>query len=902
MRPSGTVTFLFTDVEGSTPLWEREPEAMQSGLARHDQIMRSVLASHGGHVFSTAGDAFAAAFASPFDAVNAALAIQAAFAAEKWPTSSAIRVRIGLHSGTADERDGDYFGPTLNRAARIMGVAGGGEVLASTASAELARDLTRGGISFVDLGVVELKGIGTERVFGVVAPGQEPTFVPQRAAAVAIRLPSLATSFIGRELELVELMAALPAGRLMTLVGPGGVGKTRLAIEAGWAAAHAFSGGVWLAELAPIREPGAVAHTLVTALEVRPLPGRTPLEALASGLADADRLVVVDNCEHLLGEVAAVLRQLVEHCPSVRFLATSRAPLAVPGERVWPVDPLPPATSGVALFRDRATAGGAHLGTADAEGTVRLLCERLDGMPLAIELAAARARTMTPAELLAHLADRFRLLRATRRDGDDRHTTLRATMDWSYQLIDQTAQHVFDSLGVFAGAVELAAVGAVAGDEQLDELDVLDALTTLVDHSLVVAEIDSGTTRYRLLDTMRAYAREHLAAHNSLDRTARMHAEWAAERVAALNDALIAPDDLVATDAIADMERFWPDLRAAVTFALDEHDVDLVGRLLGHFTRESLFRERDELTAWLEAAFALPALFDDPRACALLATAATLDWRAGRYESMNAHIAQGVQLRNAGFVDPHDELSLDYSVSVAMAGRLAEARALMQDRLERLQNSGVHSFDLELARTVLAMYECYDGQPERALDTLATVSQLRNPSIRCIHGWVTTMALLDLDPAAAITPGREIVDMARTIKMTLIVDIAANYLTAALAAAGDTAESLETMRSVLEHTASGGGVQSLANTARNAIVLFARLERSDTAAVVAGWLETQTAVLPGTAGMRARAAEAEQLLAATLGAERLARARTRGATMSTAEMVAFLLEELDMALVEVTTT
>jgi len=218
--PSGTVTFLFTDVEGSTSLWEREPEAMRAGLARHDELVRSVLADHGGHVFSTAGDAFAAAFASPIDAVRAALAIQDDLAAEPWPTSTPIVVRIGLHTGTADERHGDYFGPTLNRAARIMGIAAGGEVLVSAATAELARSLSRDGIGLEDLGLVELSGIGAEHVFGVVAPGQRATFAPRVVTGAQVRLPSPATSFVGRELELVELVAALPAGRLVTLVGP----------------------------------------------------------------------------------------------------------------------------------------------------------------------------------------------------------------------------------------------------------------------------------------------------------------------------------------------------------------------------------------------------------------------------------------------------------------------------------------------------------------------------------------------------------------------------------------------------------------------------------------------------------------------------------------------------------
>jgi hypothetical protein len=257
--------------------------------------------------------------------------------AEPWPEGAAIRVRMGLHTGTADERDGDCFGPTLNRVARIMGAARGGDVVASAATVELTRGLDRDGVGFVELGPADLRGIGSERLFAVIAPGRAAAFDGAvGGAGPACRLPSLATSFIGRELEVIELAAALEAARLVTLVGPGGVGKSRLAIEVGWALVDAHPDGVWLVELTPVRDPDAVAHTLVTALGVRPLPGLSPTATLLVALADQRRLVILDNGEQVLPEVAALARQLVERCPSMRWLITSRASLAVPGERVWP--------------------------------------------------------------------------------------------------------------------------------------------------------------------------------------------------------------------------------------------------------------------------------------------------------------------------------------------------------------------------------------------------------------------------------------------------------------------------------------------------------------------------------------------------------------------------------------
>ncbi len=895
-RPSGTVTFLFTDIEGSTSLWEQHPTVMSTALARHDQLVRKLIAEYGGYVFSTAGDAFSSAFTLPTDAVRAALALQETIEREPWPDPISIRIRMGLHTGTAEEREGDYFGPTLNRAARVMGAAHGGEVLASTATMELVRALSRQGVTFVDLGLHELAGIGPERLLGVVGPDRPQVFAPRAPLTDApTRLPLMVTSFIGRELELVELTSALAGSRLITLVGPGGVGKTRLAIEAGWAAENSFSDGVWFANLAPIREHDAVAHALVTALEVRPVPGRTPLDALSAGLRGQHRLVVVDNCEHLLGDIAIVLRRLVNDCPTLSFLATSRAPLAIAGERVWPLAPLPTAGAAVALFCDRARAVDSSFVLGAISSTVEVLCERLDGMPLAIELAAARSRTMTPTELLAHLGDRFRLLRSTRRDADDRHATLQATVDWSYQLLDEKARLVFDRLGVFAAAADLTAVVAVVGDETLDELDILDAITTLVDHSLVVAERDGPTTRFRLLDTMRAYANDRLAARDAATGIAHSHGEWAAARVTQLNELLLGPDPNTALSAVEDIERLWPDLRAAMSEAIKRQNTDLAARLVGSFGIESLLRERDELRSWAAAVLDLPEVADHPLASDLFGLAATLEWHAGQFETMSRLIAAGEALPGSPLSNPTWVLASAKSLHLTVRGELQLARQAGEDLLDRIAARGPADFGVGWFATMLLLNDCYTGQPQRALTCLDASPAYPNPLVQCFQGWVRTAALLDIDASAAIPVGRQTIEFARRIRATWIVDTVSNYLTAALVRAGEASQALDTMRSVLAHTGAGGGVQSLGNTVRSAIVLFTRLGHDEVAAVLSGWLTAQHLAIPGTAGMRAHAAESIESLAASLGASRLAIAQSRGARLSVPDVVGLLVAELERA-------
>jgi predicted ATPase/class 3 adenylate cyclase len=539
---SGTVTFLFTDIESSTRLWQDDENAMRVAVGRHDELLREVVSGHGGEVFSTMGDGLAAAFPSASSAVAAALAAQDALAGEAWPTAAPLRVRMGLHTGEAELRDGDYFGTAVNRAARLMAVGHGGQIVCSQATADLARDSVEREVTIVDLGEHQLRDlVRPERVFQVCASGFVREFAPLRTGRATLgNLPRQVTTFVGREREMAELVDLVTARSLVTLTGVGGVGKTRLALEVAAAASDAFPQGAWLCELAPVTDPGAVWDAVATALRVVPSPGRRVDEMLVEYLAPRRALLVLDNCEHLLDAAAGMVRSFAAECTDVVVLATSREGLALAGEQIVAVPSLPlpaPGASGearaeaasVRLFLDRARA--VRHDFAPSTPTIEAiaqLCRRLDGIPLAIELAAARVTSLSPEDLLQRLDQRFKLLTRGGRAALERHQTLRSTIDWSYDLLDDSERVALRRLSVFAGGGDLDALEAVLGAAEGDErADVIDTVSRLVDKSLVVAEADAtGRLRYRMLETVRQYAQERLEASDELLEVRAAHAGY----------------------------------------------------------------------------------------------------------------------------------------------------------------------------------------------------------------------------------------------------------------------------------------------------------------------------------------------------------------------------------------
>lgn len=519
-RPSGTVTFLFTDLESSTRLWEDHPEQMQAALARHDALLRDAVAQHDGYLFGTAGDAISAAFVTAEQAVAAAVDAQQRLRSEDWPGPVELRARMGIHTGVAEERDGDYFGPTVNRAARICAAGHGGQVLVSPVSTSLLA----GDWELHDLGRHRLKDLpDPQRLRQVVIGGDRDAYPPLRGTTRAQHnLPFSRTSFHGRTDELDDLTQRLSSERVLTLNGPGGVGKTRLALELARRELERRDAVVFT-DLSPVESPGAVAEAIVAAASL-PVEA-APTEQLA-GLERAWRnrrvLLVLDNCEHLLDATADAVDHLTSTCEQLDVLATSREPLGLDGERVHRVPSLDRAAA-VHLFTDRARAvrEDLELDRADEE-LVEEICERLDGLPLAIELAASRVAHLGLAEIASHLDDRFRLLTGSRRHARRRQQTLQATVDWSYDLLSDEERSLLRATAVFVGRFDLESVAAVWGR---DRLATVDALSSLVDKSLVTVVDDEGEApRYRLLETIRLYAQDRLVAAGEAEERREAHA------------------------------------------------------------------------------------------------------------------------------------------------------------------------------------------------------------------------------------------------------------------------------------------------------------------------------------------------------------------------------------------
>jgi predicted ATPase/class 3 adenylate cyclase len=520
----GIVTFLFTDIEGSTRLWEREPDRMRPALARHDAIAKATIERNRGVIVKMAGDGAHAAFDDPLDAVAATLELQQALAAPEATHGIVFRIRCGLHAGVVERRDNDFFGRAVNRAARITGVAHGGQVLLSEAVAVLIRDRLPADVSLRDLGSVRLRDLaGAERVYQVLHPQLRADFPALRALeATPNNLPQQLTSFIGRDRELAEIAKSLDNGRLLTLLGVGGIGKTRLSLQVAGEMLDAFSDGVWLVELAPLTDPQLVPQAVASVLSVKEEAGRPVIEALEKHVKDRQILLILDNCEHLLEACAELVTQLLQFGPRLKILASSRENLHVSGEKTYPVPALAvPDPSGritpevltqyesVRLLVDRAAAAQPTFHLTEQNATaVSEICRRLDGIPLAIELAAARVRGLSVDNIAARLNDRFRLLTRGSRTAIPRQRTLRALIDWSYDLLDAPERAVLRRFAVFAGGWTLEAAEAVAGGDSPTELDVLNVLTRLVEKSLVVLEAEGE--RYRLLDTVRQYSQERL--------------------------------------------------------------------------------------------------------------------------------------------------------------------------------------------------------------------------------------------------------------------------------------------------------------------------------------------------------------------------------------------------------
>jgi predicted ATPase/class 3 adenylate cyclase len=613
--PSGTVTFLFTDIEGSTNLLRQLGDRYADALSDYRQLLRDAFRAWGGHEVDTQGDAFFVAFPRATDALAASIAAQRTTGAHDWPLGAKLRVRMGLHTGEPLNADAGYVGMDVNRAARVCGAAHGGQILLSQATRILVEEDLPEGVSLRDLGEHRLKDLTRpQRLFDVIVADLSVDFPPVKSLNVLPNnLPTQLTSFIGRDRQIAEIKALLSQARLLTLTGPGGAGKTRLALQVAADVLEGFKDGVWLVELAPLSNPDLIPQAIASAVNVREQPGRPILSTLTDDLQRKHLLVVLDNCEHVVAACASLANTLLRACPNLRILATSREALGIAGETSWRVpslslpdpDRLPgleslSAYESVRLFIDRAVAAlPAFTVTPENAPWIAEVCHRLDGIPLAVELAAVRVKSLSVQQIASRLDDRFRLLTGGSRAALPHHQTLRAAMDWSYDMLSEPERIGLRRVAVFPSGFTLEAAEAVSEGDGVDASEVLDLLVRLVDKSLVVAEEDGGEVRYRLLETVRQYGRERLRESAETAAVQRRHRDWYLGLAEQVGPNLFGAEQAAWFDRL---EVEQANLRAALMWSIENEGAEAASRLVGVLWRFWAVRGYfEEGGRWLEA-------------------------------------------------------------------------------------------------------------------------------------------------------------------------------------------------------------------------------------------------------------------------------------------------------------
>jgi len=858
VRPTGTVTFLFTDIEGSTQRWERDPDAMAAALRRHDVLMRDAIEAHGGYVFKVVGDAFCATFARTPDAVAAALRGQRALLAEDFLDVDGVRVRMAVHAGHAEERDGDYLGPAVNRVARLLAAGHGGQILVSGTAADLLQDeLPREG-SLRDLGEHRLKDLArAERIYQFVAPGLPETHPALRSLEqLPNNLPAQLTSFVGREHELDEIKQLMREHRLVTLVGTGGAGKTRCAIQAGAEFLEGFGDGAWLVELAAISNAALVTGAIAHALGVREVPNRPLLETLLAHLQRRRLLLILDNCEHVIDEVRNVVAAILRGCPGVRILATSREPLNTAGERVFRLPSLavPPVGASrtaekareygaVALFTDRAVSSDGRFELTDENAaSVAEIVTRLDGIPLAIELAAARVKIVSPQQLTQKLNERFRVLTGGDRSALPRQQTLRATIDWSFDLLDERERALFRRLAIFSGGWTLQAAIEVCCEEGgPDEWEMLDVLSSLVDKSLVVVDTLGAEQRFRMLVSIREYALERLSEAGEAERTAEKHARFFSAFVEALAPLVLALEDV---EWKREFGAEIDNVRAAIEWTVvRRHDPAIGLALLAALEWPELVVTPQEALGWFEAAAAcVDAETDAIVHSRILRHCVLLEWLEGRpLGQLEQTALHAVEIaKKTGDANEIARALANLGACYRSAGRFEEADRTFADAYET-----PHLLTRITANAVLRLWAVTDLQRqnvERARQRFSQLVGLERPASEAHASALLNLGELEFavgNTEAARDSARRAKETYERSNSVYLVLVSSNLAAYALAA-GDIQDARTHLREALALQRSAGAGW-LAAVVENHALFAAILGEHERAALLAGFGDAQYA-------------------------------------------------------------
>jgi predicted ATPase len=876
--PSGVVTFLFTDVEGSTRRWESDAEAMRVALAAHDDVLHAAVETHGGWLFKHTGDGVVAAFDSPRSAVDAAVAAQRALE---------LPVRMGLATGEAELRGGDYFGAVLNRAARVMAAGHGGQILLADSTAVLLS-----GVDLLNLGPRRLRDMpAAVGMFQVRTPGLRADFPPLRTLDTAPgNLRPAPGSLIGRESELDTLAKELGAHRLVTLTGVGGVGKTRLATEVAVRLADEFPDGIWFFELAPVGDPAAVPDAVAAILGITQQPGQSVSESVATALDGRVRLLLIDNCEHVRDAAGDLIEAILAHSSTVKILATSREGLGIADEQLWPVPSLDVRagidSAAAALFLERArTVGPAPApATPDEAAAIVEICRRLDGIPLGIELAASRMMSMTAREVRDRLDHRFRLLTGARR-GQERHQTLRHAVAWSYDLLDDAEQHLLNRCSVFAGGFDLQSACAIATSGDVDEYTILDLLDALVRKSLLVADRSSGRTRFSMLETIRQFAEEQLALSGTADQARAAHARHFAG---------VARDMLVRWDSPRQRETYtWfsteiANLRAAFRWSADSGDLDSAATLATHTAFLGLWLEQYEPVAWAEELIE-PARAVNHRRLLQLYVVASQCYAAGRADDAFRYLEFSQQLTgNADFDPDFYEIQTSSGIGYMAAGRPQRWVDVCLAAIAR--GPGPRTITRACLVLALNFLGDTDGMKVAAEDLLAAAEATDNPTTACFALFSHGIAHLDGDPVVFYDGLRRALAIAQDCGNRQMEAAVAVMLSLAASTRDDPGDSLDDLSLAIRHYLDAGSVSLMHNPLAILAGVFERLGHLQQAATISGFAASPMA-LAGYPQLEATITHLRETLGHTVY-ESFARV---GEAMSIASMANYALANIELA-------